>query len=348
MNYQAKPIMDLTVDLLKVPTPAGFTDKLAKILEARLQKKGFKTGWTHKHTLYAEFPDQPEAQRAVTAHIDTLAGMVSTIMENGRLRFTNIGGYAYGAFEGENVQIFGDQGQIFTGTILPDRASVHIFDQHPDNDPRNVETVSIRIDADTHSAEETKALGIGIGNFVAMEPRPVITETGYLKSRFLDDKGCVAVMLTVMEQMMEKGERPAVPTRFIFSDYEEIGHGVSRALPDSVQELLALDIGTVGGTRNSSEKAVTIVAKDSRTPYSYIFRKKLTDLAEKNHINHRVDVHIRYGSDASIGVIAGFDFDFACIGMGVDATHHYERTHGDGLVAMAELLEVYLKSSLEE
>lgn len=151
----------------------------------------------------------------------------------------------------------------------------------------------------------------------------------------------VAILLQVIHNLHEEGLSPKLSTRFIFSNFEEVGHGVT-ALPPTIKELIALDIGTVGEGRNSREEAVTIVAKDSRTPYPLPLKKRLVQLARQEEIAYRVDTHLRYGSDGSIGAIAALDIDFSCFGPGVDATHHYERTHREGILASCELLRAYL------
>lgn len=341
-EFNIDSIYKLCLDLLRIDSPSGDTEVISDYLEDLLKKQGFVTGRTKKDALYAEFPGAEGApERVVTAHIDTLGGMVSEIMPNGRLRLVNIGGWAYNSIEGENVRIRTAEGKIIKGTVIPDQISIHIFSDFVGEFKRGHDNCSIRLDELTESAEQTRALGIQVGDFVYFETRAEVTESGFIKSRFLDNKINAAVMLEAMFELMKEGKKPSHATRFVFSNFEELGHGVT-GLPDTVKELIALDIGTVGGTRNSREDAVTIVAKDSRTPYPFPLRERLQRLAEKEGIAWRPDVHIRYGSDGSLAAIAGMDFNFSCFGPGVEATHHYERTHKKGVLATAELLYAYL------
>lgn len=341
MNYTDWAI-DKTVELMKVPSPGGFTRMLRDQLEEELKGWGLEVTRTKKGLIYATIRGRDdENHRVVTAHIDTLGGMIREIKPNGRPRLTNVGGAAWQSDEGENLTIFTRSGKTYTGTLLPDKASVHIWSEEARLAERNEETMEVRIDADTKSAEETEALGIRVGDFVAFETRTVIADNGYIKSRYLDDKAIVGVMMAVMRQILDQNEEIAHTTHFMFSDYEEMGHG-AYGFPEKSVEILALDIGTVGSYHTSDEKKVTIVAKDSRTAYDYDFRKRLEDLAEENGIPYATDVHFRYGSDACASMLAGEDMNFACIGLGVDATHHYERTHRDGFTANIDLLRAYL------
>lgn len=268
--------------------------------------------------------------------MDTLGAIVSEIKPNGRLRIQNIGGYSFGSIEGENCLIH-SRNKIFEGSVLPDKASVHVFGDETRIAPRNENTIEIRIDEDKTSKEQTLDLGIRVGDFVTFETRTRLLDNGYIKSRYLDDRLCVAELIYVLKNIVEKNETPKNDIIFFISENEEIGHGIS-GIPNDVKEVLAVDIGTVGGTRLSNEKSVTIIAKDGRVPYPYEFRRKLEDICEYNQIPYVTDVLIRYASDASVAVCQGADWDFACIGPGVDATHHYERTHMDAHRATMNLV----------
>ncbi|MDO5738058.1 MAG: M42 family metallopeptidase [Eubacteriales bacterium] len=342
IKFKSENIFNCCQELLEIDSPSGDTAELSDFLESQLTALGFRTGRTHKDVVYAEFQteDRP-IERIVTAHIDTLGAMVSEIMPNGRLRFVMIGGFAYNSLEGENVRIKTADGRIYTGSVMPDKISIHIFDNYVSEFKREYSTMSVRLDELVETAEDTRSLGIEVGDFIAFEPRTEITASAFIKSRFLDNKICAALMIEVMKELESRGEKPVRPTRFVFSNFEEVGHGVT-AVPDSVKELIALDIGTVGGERNSRETAVTIVARDSRTPYPFPLRRRLQEIAIRDDIEYRIDTHIRYGSDGSIAATAGMNFNFSCFGPGVEATHHYERTHERAVLATAELLHGYL------
>ncbi|MCK5780612.1 MAG: peptidase M42, partial [Psychrilyobacter sp.] len=199
----------------------------------------------------------------------------------------------------------------------------------------------VRIDEFSNSKAETEELGIAIGDFVSFETRTKFTSNGFLKSRYIDDKVCVAQLFGYIKYLEDNNIKPKNKVYFYISNYEELGHGIS-IIPEDVSEFIALDIGLVAEYANGDERKVNIVAKDSRTPYDFTLRQKLADLCIDNEIGYTVDVHNRYGSDASIAVTQGFDVNFACIGPSVDSSHHYERTHKDGILETVKLLIVAL------
>lgn len=346
----AKVAVEKAISYLQVPSVGGDTNRLREILweemgawEANSEGR-FSRHRTNKGLIYGTLRGKNDAKhRLVTAHIDTLGAMVQDIKENGRLRLSQVGGYAWPAVEGENVTIFTGSGKTYTGSFLPDKASVHIFRDEARETPRTEFTMEVRIDAPTSSRAETEALGIHVGDVVAYDTRTVYdAQSGYLKSRYLDDKAIVAVQMVVMQDLIERRVELPYTTHFFFSDYEEVGHGIY-GIPVECFEFLAMDIGTVGGTHTSSEHKVTILAKDSRTPYNVDFRRYLERLARREGIAYATDVHYQYGSDATAVIFQGLDAAFACIGLGVDATHHYERAHIDGFAANIALLTAYLQ-----
>lgn len=342
MNIDMKYTIDLMTEILNITSPGGDTSESIDRLREEFNSLGIEVSETNKGAIFGTIKGREDGnERFISAHIDTLGAMVKEIKPNGRLKLSNIGGLSWNSVEGENVYIKTREGKIYTGTILPEKASVHVYSDLVTTTERNEETVEVRIDEDVRTDVDTKELGIAVGDFVSFEPRVQVTESGYIKSRHLDDKACVAVMFAACKYLKDNGLIPKHTTHFFISNYEEIGHGVY-AIPEKVSEMLALDIGTVGGKHTSDEKSVTIVAKDSRTPYDFGFRNRLVQLAEKNDIGYKVDVHYRYGSDASLSVLQGVDTNFACIGLGVDATHHYERTHKDGVENNIKLLIAYI------
>ncbi|WP_029408930.1 M42 family metallopeptidase [Treponema pedis] len=338
--------VELSKELLQIHSPGGYTVNAIDRLKKEFDSLGIKYTETNKGAIYGTIEGKnTEKHRVVSAHADTLGAMVRQIKPNGCLKLAPIGGIAFNSIEGETLYIITRTGKIITGTGLPEKASVHIF-ENIEKEERNGETFEVRLDADTSSKEETLKLGINVGDFVAFEPRTVETPEGYIKSRHLDDKACIGMMFAVCKYLKEKNEKPAYTTHFFISNYEEIGHGFY-GIPKECFEVLAVDIGTVGGLQNSDEHAVTIIAKDSRTPYDFGFRHRLEELAIKNGINYRTDVMFRYGSDASMYVLQGFDINFACAGPGVSATHHYERTHLDAFKATIDLIYAYTMEELK-
>lgn len=342
MDINMKYVTDLMVDILAIPSPGGDTYEGIERLRQEFKALGVEVKTTNKGAIIGTVRgEDDEKQVLISAHVDTLGAVVKEIKSNGRLKLSNIGGIAWGSVEGENVIIKTIDGDRFTGTVLPEKASIHIHSDETTLMVRNEDTMEVRIDEDVHTAEDTENLGIAVGDFVSFDVRTVITDKGYIKSRYLDDKACVAVMFGALKYIKENNLTLKHTTHFFISNYEEMGHGVT-AIPEKTAEFLALDIGTVGKGHTSDEHCVTIVAKDSRTPYDFIFKKKLVNLAKKAGIHYKVDVHYRYGSDASLSIMQGVDANFACIGPGVDATHHYERTHMDGLLNNARLIVEYL------
>ncbi|HOX30839.1 MAG TPA: M42 family metallopeptidase [Spirochaetales bacterium] len=335
---------DLLLETLAIPGCGGDTRAIMERMRAEFASLGIEAIPTRKGALVGTLPGRSEGGgRMVAAHVDTLGAMVKAIKPNGRLRLSPIGGFAWQAFEGENAIVSAHGGKSYEGTLLPDKASIHIFSDEVRESPRTEDSMELRLDAEARSAADVEALGIRVGDFVNFEAKPRLAGDGYVKARYLDDKACVAILFAAIKRYRDTGSLPARRTHFYLSNYEEIGHGIS-LLPEGVEEFLALDIGTVGEGHTSDERCATIVAKDSRTPYDFGFRRRLVELAERNGVDYRVDVHYRYGSDASLAAMAGFEVNFACIGMGVDATHHYERTHLDGLANTLKLLLAYLDS----
>jgi putative aminopeptidase FrvX len=338
MNY----VKEFMVDILNMPSPGGDTSKALEEISKEFKKFGAEVKVTNKGAVIGIIRGEDDNnQKLISAHIDTLGAMVKDIKPNGRLKLSNIGGYSWTSVEGENVTIKTFDGKEYTGSFLPEKASIHVHSDEVREIVRTEENMEVRIDEDVYTKEDTLKLGIRVGDFVTFETRTVITPSGYIKSRYLDDKACVAAVFGVCKYLKENNIKPKNTILFYISNYEEIGHGVSY-IPEKVTEHLALDIGTVGMGHTSDEHCVTICAKDSRTPYDFGFRSKLVKLAEAAGIDYRVDVHYRYGSDATISALMGADVNFACIGLGVDATHHYERSHMDGLENNIKLVIEYI------
>ncbi len=344
MDINLKYILDKTVELLNIPSPVGYTHNAIEWVRKELDDLGFKEySYTKKGALILYVKgENSEYRKMISAHVDTLGAVVKKIKKNGRLEVTNVGGYAWGAVEGENVEIHTLSGKIYTGTLLPVKASVHVFGDEAREMPRREETMEIRIDEDVKNVEDILNLGVLQGDFVSFETRTRLLENGYIKSRYLDDKLCVAQVLGYLKYLKENNTKPKTDLYVYFSNYEEIGHGVS-VFPEDLDEFISIDIGLVAGDdAHGDEKKVNIIAKDSRSPYDFVLRKKLQEAAEKNKIKFTIGVHNRYGSDSTTAILQGFDFKYACIGPNVDATHHYERCHNDGIIETVKLLVAYL------
>ncbi len=332
------------VDLLNIPSPTGYAHAAIEYAARACEALGLPTHQTAKGGLLAELPGKRASQpRALTAHVDTLGAMVKEIKGNGRLELTKIGGFAWNTVEGEGCRIFTQSGRVVHGSFLLNQASSHVHGRNVvNNTPRDSAHMEVRLDERTMSEEETRALGIEVGDFVAFDPRVVVTENGFIRSRHLDDKAGVAAMLAAIKALQDAGLTPAQRTTLHFSNYEEVGHGAASGFPADMAELVAVDMAAVGQGQASDEFHVSICVKDSGGPYHHGLSKRLRTLADQHQIPYKVDIYPYYGSDGGANWRAGGDAAVALIGPGVDASHNYERTHMDALTATTQLLIAYL------
>ncbi len=331
--------------LLNTPSPTGDAQRGIAAVQAAFEALSLPTRITPKGTLVITWDGEADdAPRALTAHVDTLGGMVQKVNGNGRLRLTQLGGWMWGSVEGIGVTIFASNGEEYRGTILPVYASAHAAPPAERKKVHTAERMEVRIDARTNSKAETAALGIRVGDFVAFDPRVETGEHGFIRSRHLDDKASIACIYGAVRGMMAAGIKPAQRTTIHISNYEEVGHGAAAGFPDDIVDLLTVDMAVVAAGQESTEYGVTICAKDSAGPYHLGFRRELEALAEAEGLDYNTDVYLYYGSDGEAFWRAGGDVRVALIGPGVDASHHYERTHRDSLEATAVLIAAYLQS----
>lgn len=331
------------LDLCRIPSPTGMTDDAIAFVEREFVDLGIATRRTRKGALLASIEGMHRASghRTLAAHVDTLGAMVAHIKDTGRLQLTMIGSYAWNAIEGEYCTIHTNDGRRYTGTIMVETASSHVHGEKTAKTERNADTMEVRVDARTGTAAETRALGIEVGDFVSLDPRAGTAGDGFIKSRHLDDKACVACALGAAKALV--GARPAVTTHFFISNYEEVGHGASAGIPPETAEVVAVDMAAVDHRcQTSDEFSVTICVKDSSGPYDRALSDRLRRLAAAYDIPHHVDIYRYYSSDASAALRAGGAFLAALVGPGVDASHSFERTHRDGLAATARLCLAYL------
>jgi putative aminopeptidase FrvX len=329
--------------LLKTPSPTGFTGQaIAYTEEALVGFTGLEISRNRKGALIARWPGKrQDAPRAVTAHVDTLGAMVKEIKPNGRLQLTKIGGFSWSTVEGEGCNVFTRQGEVCRGSLLLTKASGHVHGREVDDLKREDANLEVRLDHRTTSAEETRELGIQVGDFVAFDPRLELNN-GFVRSRHLDDKACVANILSAVKALADAGLTPAQTTYLHISNYEEVGHGAATGIPSEVHELLTLDMAAVGTGQSSDEFHATLCVKDSGGPYHFGLNQKLRRLADENGIPYKVDIYPYYGSDGEATWRAGGDLAVALIGPGVDASHNYERTHTEALEATSRWLVAYL------
>ena len=336
---------DVLVGLLNTPSPTGYAQRAIEYTGNILaQFQSLSLSHTRKGALVANWPGRAsDAPRALTAHADTLGAMVKEIKSNGRLKLTKIGGFAWNTVEGEGCTVFSHQGGTVRGSLLLSKASSHVHGSQVNDLKRDDDNMEVRLDARVNSAEETRALGIEVGDFVVFDPRVELTN-GFVRSRHLDDKACVACLLAAVKALHAAGLQPAQTTTLHISNYEEVGHGAASGFPPDLAELVTVDMAAVGEGQASDEFHASICVKDSGGPYHNELSQRLRSLAEAHNIPHKVDIYPYYGSDGEALWRAGGDVAVALIGPGVDASHNYERTHMDALVATTNWIVAYLVS----
>ena len=336
----------LALELLAIPSIAGDCDEAMRRVGSEFEKYGIPVTETNKRALIGTWEGRDDQrQRLISAHVDTLGASVWQIKPNGRLRLYPIGGFDWRGFAGENCLVRTLEGKEYRGTLMPDHAARHVQTEVTMNEVHDREKVELRLDVDTASRETTQALGIHCGDLVFFDPRTEVTSEGYIKSRFLDDKVGVAVLFGAIKAMKERGMPLAHTSHFYISNYEEIGHGTP-VIPPKAVEFLSVDIGVVAEESTSNERSVTILARDGAMPYDRQITRQLVELARRENIPFCVDTYMNYNSDASGSVKAGKDIRAACFGPGLEATHHYERTHVDSLDATTRLLVAYLGENM--
>ena len=328
--------------LLAIDSPSGFTAKAAAWVKETFESLGFSAEITRKGGVLVDLGGTDEADGLMlAAHTDTLGAMVAQIKGNGRMKLTNLGGMRPENGEAENIRLYTRAGKVYEGTLQLCNASVHV---NPDykTAKRDFDTCELVLDEDVRSAEDVRKLGIEVGDFVCFEPRTRRTASGYLKSRFLDDKLSVGILMGFAKYLSDNAITLKRRTYVHVTVYEEVGHGGAASVPAGVTEAISVDMGCVGDGLSCTEKQVSICAKDSGGPYSYEVVGKLIDAAKKTGADYAVDVYPFYGSDVEATLNAGFDLRHGLIGPGVYASHGYERSHIDGVYNTLKVLCGYL------
>lgn len=333
-------IVSTLKDILAINSPTGYTTEVISYIEDLLKGLEVKITKTNKGSLLVSFTDAPGL--VVTGHVDTLGAMVKEIKDNGTLAITRIGGLELNSFEGEYVTIRNYKGENYRGTFLLNNPASHV-NKNISEAKRSLENMSIRLDELVRNAEDVKKLNINVGDFIFYDTRFEYTSSGFVKSRFLDDKACAAVMIELIRDYAAAGSKPNVG--FYFSNYEEVGHGSCVGIPDSAVELLVLDMAVIGEGCTGREDAVSICVKDSSGPYDFDVTNKLRNLAIDNKIDFVTDIYPYYGSDGSAALAAGYDVRVGLIGPGVSASHGVERTHEKALDETYKLTKLYIEQN---
>ncbi|HNR63264.1 MAG TPA: M42 family metallopeptidase [Thermotogota bacterium] len=337
-------------ELCRIPSPTGFTREIQKRLLDTFEGLRYRAWTTRKGSVVVQLNERdgeigPKETTILSAHIDTLGAIVRAIKSNGRLRLTPVGGYPLTNIITENCLIHTYDGRAISGTIQQCHSSTHVY-KDVNSVEKTDETVEVVLDERVESKKEVEALGIETGNYISFDPRTILTERGFIKSRHLDDKASAGILITLAKILRDEGyPEQALLNRkayLLFTNYEEVGHGGSAGIPEDVEEILAVDMGAVGDDLGTDEYKVSICMKDSNGPYDYALTRMLIDLAKTEKLNYAVDIYPMYGSDAGAALRSGKDIRFALIGPGVSSSHGYERTHIDGLSNTCRLLMSYL------
>lgn len=333
--------------LLKIPSPTGYTDVIVREVCAELKNIGVAFELTRRGAIRATLKGKShKGARAIISHVDTLGAQVKRLKENGRLEVVPVGCWSARFAEGARVTIFSEAG-TYRGTILPLKASGHTFNEEIDTAPIGWRHVEVRIDALARTEQEVAALGVEIGDIVAIDPQPEFIDNGFIVSRHLDNKAGVALMLAALRAMVAAKVELELDAHWIFTIAEEVGHGAASVLTSDIASMVAVDNGTSAPGQNSSEFGVTIAMSDLGGPFDYHLTKKMVRLCQENDIRYQKDIFCHYRSDSASAIEAGHDVRTALITFGVDASHGYERIHMHALKSVAELVTAYLTSPVQ-
>lgn len=327
-------------DLVNIPSPSGFTKEVMEFVKKEAEGFGFECEYSNRGGLMISVDGKLDVTLGLSAHVDTLGAMVRSITAEGMLKFTMVGGYMMQSVEGSYCNIHTRDNRTYTGTILSKSPSVHSYDEASklERTERNME---IRIDEVVKTKEDVISLGINSGDYISFMPNFKYTEKGFIKSRHLDDKASVAVLLGMLREMAKGNKIPTKNLKILISNYEEVGYGASW-LPESITEFIAIDMGAIGNDLNGTEYTVSICAKDSSGPYDYAMTNQLIELAKSNDIDYVIDIFPHYGSDVSSALRGGNNICGALIGQGIHASHGMERTHKSALLNTLNLINAYI------
>lgn len=337
MKHYIDFIAEQLKTLTAIPSPSGYTKNATDYLMKLLQDMGYEPKLSRKGNVFVTLGGDGEPL-VLAAHVDTLGAMVRSIKDNGRLRPTTLGGHVWSTADGENCTIHTRDSKVYTGVVLNTEPSAHVADKKVETLEENME---ILLDEPVSTKAETLALGIQTGDIIAMDPRTVITESGYIKSRFLDDKLSASILLGIAKIVKDESLSFHRKVSLLFTVYEEVGHGGS-FVPEDTTEMISVDMGCVGADLGCTERMVSICAKDSGGPYNYDLVTELSNIAKEEQLDYAIDVYPHYGSDVEATLHAGYDIRHGLIGPGVYASHNYERSHLDGVKNTFLLLTTYI------
>ena len=340
LKFNMDYVKNVLKEIMAIDSPSGFTGNVMKKLKSYADELGFENYMTNKGNLVISVDGKNDKTVGISAHVDTLGLVVRGFKDDGTLSFSRVGGPILPTLDGEYCKIYTRCGNVYTGTILSNSPASHVFTD-ASTLARNEENMHVKLDEIVKSDDDVKKLGILPGDFICYDPKTTITEKGFIKSRFLDDKLSAVIILAVLKYIRENNIEITNDLKAMFSSYEEVGHGMSY-IPDGISELLAVDMGCIGLDLSCSEYDVSICAKDSSGPYDYELTSHIINLAKEAKLSFAVDIYPMYGSDVSASLHAGHDIRGALIGPGVASSHGMERTHMLAVENTMKLLFLYL------
>ncbi|MGL5633546.1 MAG: M42 family metallopeptidase [Sarcina sp.] len=334
-------VLNTAKELLEFDSPTGYCFNIIDKVEEMVKDFGYKFERTRKGNAVITVEGKSNDEViGLAAHVDTLGAMVRSITSSGALKFTLLGGPIVPTLDSEYCRIRTRDNKVYTGTFLSTSPAVHVYKDAKDK-PRDPENMEVRIDEVVKSKEDVEKLGIAVGDFICIDPKTTITESGFVKSRFIDDKASVAILIGLLEVMSREKVVPKYKTKILISTYEEVGHG-SSFIPEDITELISVDMGCIGEDLTCTEYDVSICAKDSTGPYDYNITSRFIELAKENNLSYAVDIYPFYGSDTGAALRGGNDIKGGLIGPGVHASHGMERTHYEGMENTLKLVYLYL------
>ncbi|MDF2556872.1 MAG: aminopeptidase [Bacillales bacterium] len=342
IDFDKQYVYSFTKEILQTDSPTGFTNTVMIKIQKFVEELGYTFERTNKGNGIISINGKSDKIIGLCAHVDTLGLMVRSIKANGTLAITKIGGPTLPTLDSEYCKVYTRDGKVYTGTILSNSPAIHVH-KEASTAARNEETMHVRLDCVVQSKEEVEKLGISNGDFICIDTKTEITETDFIKSRFLDDKLSIGAIFGVLKHLKDNKIIPKHNVKVLISTYEEVGHGMAH-LPEGISELLAVDMGCIGEDLSCTEHDVSICAKDSSGPYDYELTNKLIQLAKENNLKYAVDIYPFYGSDVSASLRAGHDVQGGLIGPGVSASHGMERSHYDSVYNTMKLISLYLNS----
>ena len=341
MNFNQQYVYDVLTNILKTDSPSGFTYHVMEKIKTYAKELGYDFSMTQKGNGIIFVPGKDSSKTiGISAHVDTLGAMVRSIKSDGHLAITRVGGPILPTLDSELCKVYTRTGKVYTGTFFSTSPAAHVY---PDASTlaRTEENMEVILDEIVKTKEDVEKLDISNGDYICIDPKTIITENGFIKSRFLDDKLSVAIIFGVLKYLKEQNIQPNYNVKVLISTFEEVGHGMSY-VPKDITELLAVDMGCIGKDLACTEYDVSICAKDSSGPYDYDMTTRLIELAKEYNLQYAVDIYPQYSSDVSAALRGGHNIKGALIGSGVFASHGYERSHYQGVENSMKLLTLYL------